>query len=101
MRSLKGGSLSPTPTIHAGLLTHETPVEISTYLASPDSSAAKLQLLSGVISTQITNAWKGVIPTRMHQKLYRTLHKTIILHHTEPGSTGTTRYTLRQNSLKT
>ena len=80
MRSLKGGTLSPTPTIQAKVLSQETPVEISTYLASPNSSAAKLQLLSGVISTEITNAWNGVFPTRMHQKIYRTLHKTIILH---------------------
>ena len=43
-------------------------------------SLKKIKEVSGVISTQITNAWNGVIPTRMHQKLYRTLHKTIILH---------------------
>jgi hypothetical protein len=53
---------------------------ISELLASPESSAPKLQLLSGVISLQITNAWKGIRPSRMHQKLYRTIHKTIILH---------------------
>ena len=80
MRSLTGGTLSPHHSPLVRPLTQETPLEISDLLANPGSSAPRLQLLSGVISLQITNAWKGKIPQRMHQKLYRTLHKTIVLH---------------------
>jgi len=80
MRSLTGGTLSSHPSPPVRTLTQETPLEISDLLTNPDSSAPRLQLLSGVISLQITNAWKGTIPQRLHQKLYRTLHKTIVLH---------------------
>jgi hypothetical protein len=83
-----------------GLLSQETPAEISTYLASPNSSAAKLQLLSGAISTQITNAWNGVFLHEYTKNYTGRFTKQSSYTNTEPGSTGTTHYTLRQNSLK-
>jgi hypothetical protein len=61
-------------------LTQETPPSISSLLAAPPHSAAKLQLLSGYISKEITDSWEGIIPARLHQKLYRALHKTTTLH---------------------
>jgi hypothetical protein len=68
------------PTIHAHTLNQETFPSVSSLLSDPANSAAKLQLLSGYITKDITDSWEGVIPTRLHQKLYRTLHKTITLH---------------------
>ena len=80
MRCTKGGNLSPRPNIQTQTLTQETPPSISSLLAAPHHSAAKLQLLSGYISKEITDSWEGIIPARLHQKLYRALHKTITLH---------------------
>jgi len=79
MRMTHGGSLSPNPTIIASKLSSETPPNIVSLLQSQDS-AAKLQLLSGVITEHITQGWSGFVPSRLQQKLYRTLHKTIIHH---------------------
>ena len=80
MRSKKGGKLSDSPTINPVTLTQETPTSISTLLHEDTNSPAKLQLLSGIISKVITDTWFGAIPASMHQKLYRTLHMTIISH---------------------
>ena len=80
MRSLEGGQLSTQPHITPHTLTQETPPSISTLLSHPSSSAGKLQLLSGYITKDITDSWEGIIPTRLHQKLYRSIHKTITLH---------------------
>ena len=79
MRSTKGGKLSTNPTINPYKLSPETPSNIASLLHSADSPA-KLQLLSGVITEQITKGWAGTVPTRLQQKLYRTLHKTIVSH---------------------
>ena len=79
MRLTKGGKLSLNPTINPHKLSPETPINISSLLHA-ENSPAKLQLLSGIISAQITTGWDGIVPTRLHQKLYRTLHKSIILH---------------------
>ena len=80
MRSLEGGQLSTQPHITPHTLTQETPPSISTLLSHPSSSSGKLQLLSGYITKDITDSWEGIIPTRLHQKLYRSIHKTITLH---------------------
>jgi hypothetical protein len=77
---MKGGKLSDSPTINPATLTQETPPSISTMLHDDTNSPAKLQLLSGAISKDITDTWTGIIPTSLHQKLYRTLHMTIVLH---------------------
>ena len=80
MRCTKGGQLSARPQIQTHTLTQETPPSISNLLRDPAGSAAKLQLLSGYITKEITDSWEGLVPTRLHQKLYRALHKTITLH---------------------
>jgi hypothetical protein len=80
MRSMQGGKLSDSPTINSNTLTQETPPSISTLLHDDINSAAKLQLLSGAITKEITDSWTGIIPTSLHQKLYRTLHMNIVLH---------------------
>jgi hypothetical protein len=79
MRSTQGGTLSPNPTVNPLNVAPETPANIATLLHSPDSPA-KLKLLSGMITEHITNGWAGLVPPRLQQKLYRTLHKTITLH---------------------
>ena len=80
MRSSSKGKVSAQSNIQAHTLTQETPPSILSLLAESSTSAAKLQLLSGYITKDITDSWEGLIPTRLHQKIYRTLHKTITLH---------------------
>ena len=79
MRSKSGGVLSANPTVDPLTLSPETPTNVATLLHSQDSPA-KLQLLSGIITEHITDGWENLVPHRLQQKLYRTLHKTIILH---------------------
>jgi hypothetical protein len=65
MRSTKGGQLSVKPSsIHAQTLNQETSPSVSSLLSDPTHSAAKLQLLSGHITKNITDSWEGA---RLHQ----------------------------------
>jgi hypothetical protein len=80
MRSTSGGTLSAQPSIETQIMMQETPHNVASLLTSSSGSEAQLQLLSGVITEDITTGWNGTIPHRLQQKLYRTLHKTIVLH---------------------
>ena len=80
MRSSSKGKVSSQSNIQTHNLTQETPPSILSLLSETLTSPAKLQLLSGYITKDITDSWEGLFPTRLHQKIYRTLHKTIMLH---------------------
>ena len=80
MRSSSKGKVSAQSNIQTHTLTQETPSSILSLISESQTSSAKLQLLSGYITKDITDSWEGLFPTRLHQKIYRTLHKTITLH---------------------
>jgi hypothetical protein len=80
MRSAAGGTLSDSPTIDMAPLYAETPPNLASLISTTAISAARTQLLSGGITTNIMYDWKQTLPTRLHQKLYRAAHKGVVTH---------------------
>ena len=80
MRSTSGGSISLNSDIKTSQLIQETPNKLATLLTTNVSSLAKTQLLSGGITIDVIEEWNTTLPSRIHQKIYQSIHLAIITH---------------------